>query len=260
VPAPSPLRQDALDRGLADQHATANAAVGRLLQIAQQLIRRGETVDLNLRQLIDESGVGTRFFYRYFPSKEAFLLILLEDVFATLASQLTGVLAAASDARDGVVAWVEGLLDQADPDTAALGRPLLVQAPRLNQQFPDAYRAVGQAMLVPLAETIASGVAQGTLQSRDPAADARAIFFLTLSVMQSHVMERSTPSPQERTHLAGFALRALGAELADSGQPNRSRRSSSTELNTLQHNAIEEQPTQLPHNVSHDDAWGSPGR
>jgi hypothetical protein len=28
----------------------------------------------------------------------------------------------------------------------------------------------------------------------------------------------------------------------------------------LQHNAIEEQPTQLPHNVSHDDAWGSPGR
>ncbi len=209
----SALRRDAVARGLADQRAAADGGIDRLLRVAQELIRREGTVDLSLRELIDQAGVGTRFFYRHFEGKEAFLLVLLEDLFRSLSSALERAIADAPDARHAVIAWVGVMLDQADPEIAALGRPLLVQAARLNQQFPDAYRAVGQAILAPLADTIGTGVADGTLRSNNAAADARAAFFLALSVMQSHVMEGTTPSLQERADIAGFVLRALGADM-----------------------------------------------
>jgi len=209
---PSPLRRDAVARGLADRHAAADAAVGQLLEIAQRQIRREGTVDLSLRELLDEAGIGTRWFYRHFESKEAFLLVMLEDLFTHLAEYLCRAMESASTPRHSVIAWINGVLDQAEPDVAELGRPLLVHAARLNEQFPAAYRAVGHAMLAPLTAAISAGVTDGTLRSADSAADARAIFFLTLSIMQSHVLERTTCSPQERAAIADFALRALSTD------------------------------------------------
>ena len=209
---PTPLRRDAVARGLADRHAAADATVGQLLRIAQRQIRRGGTVDLSLRELLEEAGIGTRWFYRHFESKEAFLLVMLEDLFTHLAEYLCRAMDCAGTPRDRVIAWINGVLDQAEPSVAELGRPLLVHAARLNQQFPAAYRAVGHAMLAPLTSAISAGAADKTLRSADSAADARAIFFLTLSIMQSHVLEGTTCSTQERAVIADFALRALSTE------------------------------------------------
>lgn len=206
---PTPLRREAVARGLADRRSAADAVVDQLLGIAQRQIRRDGTIDVSLREVLGEAGVGTRWFYRHFESKEAFLLVMLEDLFTGLAEYLTGAMDSACTPQDRVVAWVNGVLDQAEPSIADLGRPLLVHAPRLNQQFPAAYRAVGQAMLAPLAAAICAGAAEGTLRSADSAADARAIFFLTLSIMQSHVLEGTTCSAPERAAIADFALRAL---------------------------------------------------
>ncbi|MGX9787690.1 TetR/AcrR family transcriptional regulator [Mycobacterium sp. MMS18-G62] len=208
---PAPLRRDAVARGLADRQAAADAAVGQLLQIAQRQIRRDGTVDLSLRELLDEAGIGTRWFYRHFESKEAFLLVMLEDLFTDLAEYLRRAMDHAGAPRDRVIAWINGVLDQAEPSVAELGRPLLAHAARLNQQFPAAYRAVSHAMLAPLTAAIAAGIADDTLRSADSAADARAIFFMTLSIMQSHVLEGTTCSEQERAGIADFALRALSS-------------------------------------------------
>ena len=209
---PTSLRRDAVARGLADRTAAADAMLGQLVQVARRQVRRAGTIDLSLRELLDEAGIGTRWFYRHFESKEAFLLVMLEDLFTDLAEYLTQATDSAGTPRDRVIAWINGVLDQAEPAVAELGRPLLVHAARLNKLFPEAYRAVGHAMLAPLTASISAGAADGTLHSADSPSDARAIFFLTLSLMQSHVLEGTTCSAQERSAIADFALRALSTD------------------------------------------------
>jgi AcrR family transcriptional regulator len=211
---PGSLRREAVDRGLAERRAAAGIAVGQLLQAAQRMIRRDGSIDLPIREIIEEAGVGTRFFYRHFDSKESFLLVLLQDLFDQIADHVTQSVSAAPDPRHGLIAWVCGLLDYAEPETASLGRPLLVHGARLNHQFPEAYHAVDHALMRLLTAVIEDGVGKGIFHSPRPHADARAIFLLSLSVMQAHVLAGTTASPEERDHISGFALRALGAENA----------------------------------------------
>jgi AcrR family transcriptional regulator len=185
--------------------------VTRILEGAYRLIRRDGTVDPSLRGLLAEVGLANRSFYRHFATKDEFLLVLLEDV----QNRLTAFLAARmQDAGDDPVervrAWVLGVLAQADdPDTAALGRPFLVQGPRLREAHPDVYRSSGGAMLDLLSTAIADAVAAGRMRSEDPRADARAIFHLALSLMQSHVLDRTAPTPAETAAVVDFALRAM---------------------------------------------------
>lgn len=205
------LRDQAVARSIADRRDAADAAVEHLLQAAQDLIRETGSVDLSLRELLDKAGVGTRLFYRHFESKETFLLVLLEELFNELSAHIADAMAAARGPRRKVSAWVRGVLDQTAPDIAALGRPLLVHAPRLNSLYPEAYRAVGLTLIEMLTDAIAAGVATGEFHSSDPRGDARAAFFLTLSVMQSHVLEGTTASRSEAAAITGFILRALQA-------------------------------------------------
>jgi AcrR family transcriptional regulator len=212
---PGSLRWKAIDRGLAERRAAAGLTVGQLLQAAQRLIRRDGNIDLPLRDILDEADVSTRFFYRHFGSKESFLLVLLQDLFDQLADHVAQSVGAATDPHCGIIAWVNGVLDHAEPETASLGRPLLVHGARLNHQFPEAYHAVDHALMRLLTGVIEDGVARGIFHSPKPHADARAIFLLSLSVMQAHVLSGTTASLEERDHISGFALRALGAGNGD---------------------------------------------
>jgi AcrR family transcriptional regulator len=215
---PGSLRREAIDRGLAERRAAAGLTVSQLLHAAHRLIRRDGSIDLPLRDILDEAGVGTRFFYRHFGSKESFLLVLLQDLFDQLADHVARSVDAAPDPRHGVIAWVNGVLDQAEPETASLGRPLLVHGARLNHQFPEAYHAVDHTLMRLLTVLIEDGVASGIFDSPKPHADARAIFLLSLSTMQAHVLSGTTASFEERDHISGFALRALGAGNGDDSQ------------------------------------------
>ncbi|MGV0793507.1 TetR/AcrR family transcriptional regulator [Mycolicibacterium sp. XJ1819] len=208
---PGSLRDQAVARSVSERRDAADAAVGHLLQAAKDLIRDTGSVDLSLRELLDRAGVGTRLFYRHFESKETFLLVLLEDLFNELSAHIADAMAGARGPRRKVSAWVRGVLDQSQPDIAALGRPLLIHAARLNSLYPESYRAVGLKLIEMLTDAITAGVATGEFHSSDPRADARAGFFLTLSVMQSHVLEGTTVSRAEATAITGFILRALQA-------------------------------------------------
>jgi AcrR family transcriptional regulator len=164
----------------------------------------------NLRDLLAEVGLANRSFYRHFSSKDDLLLVMLEDVQRRLTSFVAERMAAQRTAVGQVRAWVLGVLQQAvDEETARLGRPFLVHGPRLQDAYPDVYRVTGAALLDLLEAAIRSGVSSRKLRSRDPRADARAIFHLTLAVMQSHVLDRTVPSEQEQAAVLDFALRAM---------------------------------------------------
>lgn len=119
-------------------------------------------------------------------------------------------MAAETSPRNQVRAWILGVLEQAsDPEAAALGRPFLVHAGRLREAYPEVYRATGAAMLDQLGAAIAAAAGVRQLRSADPRSDARWVFQLVLSVMQSHVLDRTAPTPEESAAVLDFALRAL---------------------------------------------------
>lgn len=205
-----PLRQAAVERSLTSRYEGAETEVARLLDAAYRLIRQGGTVELSLRDLLTEAGLANRSFYRHFATKDDFMLVLIEDLQGQLTAFLTERMAREATPVGRVRTWVLGVLDQAaDTDAAALGRPFLVHGARLRESVPEVYRTTGTAMLDLLTTAIAQAVEAGELHSDDPRADARAVFHLAMSVMQSHVLDRTVPTQAERDAVLGFALRAL---------------------------------------------------
>lgn len=208
--SPPPLRRAAISRAFGERQAEAEAEVTRILEGAYRLIRRDGTMEPNVRDLLAEVGLANRSFYRHFSSKDDLLLVMLEDVQSKLTAFVADRMASQRTPVGRVRAWVLGVLEQAvDHDTATLGRPFLVHGPRLRDAYPDVYRATGAALLDLLEDAIRGGVSARKLRSRDPRADARAIFHLTLGVMQSHVLDRTIPSEQEQAAVLDFALRAM---------------------------------------------------
>ncbi|MCW2622300.1 MAG: hypothetical protein JWL64_1902 [Frankiales bacterium] len=205
-----PLRRAAVARALATRQAGAEAEVTRILEGAYRLIRRDGTVEPRLRDLLAEVGLANRSFYRHFSTKDDFLLVMIEDLQARLAVFVTERMAGCSSPLERVTTWIDSVLEQAvDEDSATLGRPFLVNGARLQEAYPDVYRSSGYALLEPLETAITEAVAAGQLHSPDPRADARVVFHLVLSVMQSHVLDRTAPSPEEHAAVLGFALRAM---------------------------------------------------
>jgi AcrR family transcriptional regulator len=205
-----PLRRAAVSRSLATRQAGAEAEVAKLLQAAYRLISRDGTVEPRVRDLLAEAGLANRSFYRHFSTKDEFLLVLMEDLQARLAVFVEEGMAACDEPLDRVRAWVLCVLGQAaDEQTATLGRPFLVHGARLREAYPSVYLASGTALIDSLERAIRAAVAAGQLHSRDPRADARATFHLALSVMQSHVLDRTIPSAEEQAAVLDFALRAM---------------------------------------------------
>jgi AcrR family transcriptional regulator len=197
-------------RALATRQAGAEAEVTRILEGAYRLIRRDGTVEPRLRDLLAEVGLANRSFYRHFSTKDAFLLVMLEDLQSRLAAFVTERMAGCTEPVDRVRAWIDSVLEQAvDEESATLGRPFLVHGARLQEAYPAVYRGSGHALLQPLEVAIADAVSAGQLHSTDPRADARVVLHLVLSVMQSHVLDRTVPSPEEHAAVLSFALRAM---------------------------------------------------
>lgn len=205
-----PLRRAAVARSLATRQAGAAAEVALLLDAAYRLIRRDSVVEPRMREVLAEAGLATRAFYRYFQSKDEFLLVLLEDLQARLVAATEAAMAVHDSPLDRVRAWVLTVLDQAvDEDSRTLGRPFLVHGARLREAYPGVYRSSATALIDLLELAIREAAVAGELRSADPHTDARAIFHLVMNVMQSHVLDRTIPPPEEHESVLDFALRAL---------------------------------------------------
>lgn len=206
-----PLVQAAINRSLSARYEAAADEVGRIIEATYRVIEHTGTVEPTIRDILAEAGLSTQAFYRHFPSKDALLLVLLDDGRRRLTEYLAHRMHKAHDPAAKVRTWIEGVLAQAtDHDAAARTRPFLANMARLTEQYPDEQRAAVREMIDLLVTAIADGVARGTISSDTPSGDATAIYHLTISAMQSHVLARSTPPKAETEQVVSFSLRALG--------------------------------------------------
>jgi AcrR family transcriptional regulator len=101
----SPLRRAAGARALSVRQAAHDAEVTTLLEAAYRLIRRRGVVEPGVREVVAEAGLANRAFYRHFATKDAFWLVLVEDVQARLAAEVRAAVTPKLRADNKPGAW-----------------------------------------------------------------------------------------------------------------------------------------------------------
>jgi AcrR family transcriptional regulator len=242
----SGLVHAAVRRPLEARWAAYAEEVTRLVDATYRVVERTGSLDPTVREILREAGLSNQAFYRHFRSKDELLVALLDDGRRRMADYLRHRMAAASDPAGRVRAWIEGVLAQAgDRAAAARTRPFLSHQDRLAERFPAEQRDSAEAMLAPLRDVLAAaygGAASGGAASggageaggansagsaadaaREPgavsaaAADALAVYRLTVACLHDHLRSRTAPDAAEIGHVVEFALRGLRLPQADDG-------------------------------------------
>jgi AcrR family transcriptional regulator len=206
-----PLVQQAIDRAVAERYRAAADDVERIIEATYRVVERQGTVDPRVRDILEEAGLSTEAFYRHFAGKDALLVVLVADGRHRLAGYLEHQMAKAPDPLGAVRSWIEGVLTQAvDPQAAARTRPFVASLPRLAESFPAELEASVAALVRLLERAVAAAAAAGQCDSADPERDAAAVYQLAISVMEAHLLARTSPDAAEVEHLVRFSLRGLG--------------------------------------------------
>ncbi|HLI73202.1 MAG TPA: TetR/AcrR family transcriptional regulator [Acidimicrobiales bacterium] len=214
------LARRALEQRVADRQSAYETEVERFVAAAYRLIERTGGVDPSLRDLLAEAGLSTQAFYRFFKSKDEFMLVLLDDGRRKLLGYLEHRMAAETTPSAKVRAWIEGVLAQAsNPEAAARTRPFVANRDRLSEAFPreqqESVDLLVELLLDPVTHLQRTGdrrVAPRQLESARH--DAEAVYTLVVGTLEAHLARRTRPTAQEVQDLVGFALRALGASPA----------------------------------------------
>jgi AcrR family transcriptional regulator len=207
------LARRAVERSVADRQSEYLQEIQRIVEATYGLIERSGSVDPSLRDILQETGLSTQAFYRYFQSKDELLLLLLDDGRCRLVSYLEHRMASAAAPEDQVRAWIEGVLAQAThPEAASRTRPFVANQDRLAEAFPEEHQASIDLLIGLLAgaiEKIPDGATSKTRRRNEARADATAIYHLAFGMLHSHLTYRTRPSGAQIDHLVRFSLSGI---------------------------------------------------
>lgn len=202
-------RDLAVRRGVGKRGDDSTATVEATLGAVRTLIERDGVIDFNMREMLALAGISNRAFYRHFPSKEAVVAVLVEEVYGTMVASLAEAVAATSGARERMTAWIDESLRYAhDASHRARGRIFVAYEARLRDEHPEVYRRAGRALLHQVSAIIRDGVEEGAFSTRSPEEHARIVVRLVVATLQQHVLDRNAPSDVERDALVAFILEA----------------------------------------------------
>ena len=144
-----------------------------LLDAASKIVREEGVRSLNVAQVLNRAQLSTRAFYRHFDSKDALVSAVFLEMARTETRRLKRKMAAAADATEAVVAWIDGRLDlafndQIRSDLRQMSLEAQTQMFASPELVSDAYREI----LKPLVEQLESGMRDGMFTGIDPTADA----------------------------------------------------------------------------------------
>ncbi|MGZ4756671.1 MAG: TetR/AcrR family transcriptional regulator [Acidimicrobiia bacterium] len=186
------------DRSLAERHETYAAEIRTLLDAALTVMRREETIDPRVSDIVRTAGLSNQAFYRHFRGKDELLVALLDDGRRRLLATIERRMARADGAADQVRAWIEAVLAQArDPEAAAATQPFAINGDRLAVQFPDETRRSRDRLVDPLRAIV------------DDAA-ALAVYHLAMGTVHDALANREVPTRAEVDHVVQFSLRGCG--------------------------------------------------
>lgn len=208
VPSPSatlPVEHAVAARTLSGRADTYADEVRRLVDAAYTVMRRADTIDPRVSDIVTEADLSNQAFYRHFRGKDELLLAVLEDGQRRLIETLRTRMARCSDPEGRVRAWIEGVLAQArNADAAANTRPFVVHAARLGDRFPRETARSRDALLALLRAPVAA-------LGGDSERDADAIYQLAMGRVHDALVQRARPGAADVEHTVGFAMGGIRA-------------------------------------------------
>lgn len=204
-----------------------------IMDAAIRLMERNSDAELSAVDILAETGLSSRSFYRHFDSKEALLVALVRREAELVARSMERAIASAAGPVAAVEAWLERLLDTFfEPRRAA--RSAIFTTPAASGAYPmtEELAEIRWILSRPLAEVLRAGQAAGVLVSPNPEADAISIFALagtTTGTRQANLGDRESvraqvvrfawpPAPARHRELRQPATPSVGASQSGSGR------------------------------------------
>jgi len=185
----------------------------RLIDAARHILVRKNGSGFTLNEVLEESGLGTRAFYRHFGSKDELALAVFAQEAEREAKRLHARMKDAADPVAGVVAWIDVRLEPGfDQRLAASQRPLTEEAVRASRRFPRQLEPAFNRTLEPLIDQLTRGMATGDFAGIDPVADAKAIHHVVSGVVEQRWSGFPLRRRETRMNVLRFCLSALGVD------------------------------------------------
>jgi len=183
-----------------------------IIEAAYRQFRPGAT-GVSVTEILRETGLSTRAFYRQFESKDELVVKMCRDEYNRMSTRLAAAVASARTPLKAVEAWVGEML-QAGYDPRRSGRTLMFSSPdaRSARGFQQLRREGSAMHREILADVIRGGKSSGAFPLADPDNDARAIHAIALNLIEARAFGEPGPSYDEaRNHIVGLFGRGVGA-------------------------------------------------
>jgi AcrR family transcriptional regulator len=180
-----------------------------LIEAAIRVMAADGSGSLSVGEVLSESGLSTRAFYRHFESKEMLLEALMLREAAAVGRSLARVVAEAPDPVAALEAWLTRFLDVFyEPRRAA--RAALLSSAAFRAAGPSArmMASMRQTSCAPLVEALRAGHEAGVLHSPTPTADAYSIYDL-VSARHEALDDGEPDRAATYAHVVRFAWPAL---------------------------------------------------
>jgi AcrR family transcriptional regulator len=191
-----------------------------LIAAAIETMGRKGYGSMSVGDVLEQSGLSTRAFYRHFESKEALLDALMLREAQSVGRALARAVAGAPGPVAAVDAWLERYLDVFYQPRRAERAALIRSEGGRSSRLSDAMRTeMRRISCVPLVGALRAGHEAGLLSSPTPELDAYSLHDLVAVCFVAG--ELGVPGRAEaRAHVVRFAYPALGL---DRPRPRKSR-------------------------------------
>jgi AcrR family transcriptional regulator len=212
--ASDPAAPEAARRG---RKPALDAGVERrlLLDAGLAVLRRSGYERATLDDVLGESGLGTRAFYRHFASKDELLCAIYREEADASVQRVTRRLDAAATPMDALIAWVDEILSIAfRTGRASRARLLWVGGATTVVGYAEERERSMRRFAAPLVPVLEEGRRTGLFPDADPEPDAATINAIAWSAIAGFATSAGPRLGPERArdHVLRFALRALGAQ------------------------------------------------
>ena len=119
IDAEAPVAERVASRTLSVRSEVYADEVRRLVAAGYAVMRRSETLDPRVSDIVREAGLSNQAFYRHFRGKDELLVAILDDGQRQLLAYLEHRMAGAEPGAARVRAWVGGVIEQARNAAAA---------------------------------------------------------------------------------------------------------------------------------------------
>ena len=210
---------EAPKRGRKRLHADADE-LRMLLLGAMAVLQRNGWAAANITDILVESGLSRRAFYRHFQSKDELLIAVCQRDCESVVRHLRTRIDAAADPLSAIRAFADEFLAMSyDPNKVDRQRAMSSEGAQRAAGYAEQVIRGNRMFIAPLAETLRSAHAAGILYSPDPEQDAMTVLYIIQSTQGRLAEPRFATREDATAHVLRFAAAALGVPQLDPVAP-----------------------------------------